>query len=875
MASIIKVVLAEEEIMPDNKDTVEQAPATAVLTVKGMHCASCVNHVETALQKVEGVRSASVNLMTEKATVQYDSASASTDAMTHAVEAAGYQAQLESTTAPAAVTQTPTDHIASVELKVSGMHCASCANHIEEAIKKLPGIESATVNLAAERATVRYDSAMTSLDQIVAAVAAAGYSAEPIARQRRGVLQQKEALTQQREQDRAALRRKLIVATAFTVPVTVISMFAPPFAGRVDLLFLLTLPVWLWTGWEFHARALQALRNGTANMDTLVSLGTTAAFVYSTVNAYVLRMPEHLYYETAAVIVTLILLGRYLELRARARTGEAIEKLIERQPPTARVERGSQLTDVPVEDVQPGDIVIVRPGETIPVDGKVLEGASAVDEAMITGESLPVEKKKGDAVIGGTLNGNGSLRYRATKVGEDSTLAQIVRLVEEAQSGKAPLQRLADRVAGVFVPAVVVIAIATFFLQHFVFHGGFAFSMMSAVAVLLIACPCAMGLATPTAIMVGTGKGAESGVLIQGGEALERARSITTVVLDKTGTLTHGRPEVTDTVPADGGSAEELLRLAAAVEVHSEHPLARAILSRAQERVPAFQAATDFEALPGQGARARVDGRQILIGNRSLLRAAGVDTASQEAKIAQLEGEGKTVLLVAETPVAPAAAKGLTQIGLAQISLAKPLPKNANTTVFTAPAPRLLGLIAVADTLKPEAKEAVSQLRQMGLEVVMITGDNRRTAEAIARQAGISEVLAEVLPAQKAKALQDLQKQGKVVAMAGDGINDAPALAQADVGIAIGTGTDVAIAASSITLVGGDLRGVVRSIELSRRTVRIIRQNLFWAFIYNTIGIPLAAAGLLHPMFAAGAMAMSSVSVVTNSLRLKRFRPSV
>lgn len=860
--------------MPENKDTLQQAPATAVLSVKGMHCASCVNHVETALKKVEGVRSASVNLMTEKATVQYDSANVNPDAMTHAVEAAGYQAQLESTTAPAALSG---DQTASVDLKVSGMHCASCVNRIEEAIKKLPGIESASVNLASERAAVRYALAKLSVDQIVAAVASAGYSAEPIARQHRSALQQKYALAQQREQERSALRRKLIVAAALTIPVTLISMLAPPFAARADLLFLLTLPVWLWTGWEFHARALQALRNGAANMDTLVSLGTTAAFVYSALNAYVLRMPEHVYYDTAAVIVTLILLGRYLELRARTRTGEAIEKLIERQPPTARVERGSEFMDVPVEQVQPGEVVLVRPGETIPVDGEVLEGASAVNEAMITGESLPVEKKKGDAVIGGTLNGNGSLRYRATKVGEDSTLAQIVRLVEEAQSGKAPLQRLADRVAGVFVPAVVVIAVATFLLHHFVFHSSLAFSTMSAVAVLLIACPCAMGLATPTAIMVGTGKGAESGVLIQGGEALERARSITTVVLDKTGTLTHGRPEVTDVVPSDGRSAEELLALAAAVEVHSEHPLARAILNRAQERVPSFQAATGFEALPGQGARARVDGRQILIGNRSLLRAAGVETAPQETRVAELEGEGKTVLLIAETPAPPAAPKGLAQIGLAQISLTKglPVPKTVNTSVVSVAGARVLGLIAVADTIKPEARAAVSQLQQMGLQVVMITGDNRRTAEAIARQAGISEVLAEVLPAQKAKALQYLQKQGKVVAMAGDGINDAPALAQADVGIAIGTGTDVAIAASSITLVGGDLRGVVRSIELSRRTVRIIRQNLFWAFIYNTIGIPLAAIGLLHPMFAAGAMAMSSVSVVSNSLRLKRFRPSV
>lgn len=870
--------------MADDKKTLEEVSSTAVLNVRGMHCASCVSHVEGALQKLEGVRDASVNLMTEKAVVQYDAARVTTDALSQAVASAGYQASLESTSSGSdsqaaglqerAGSPRSQEDVVTMDFKVSGMHCASCVNRIEEELRKLPGIESAAVNLATERAQVRYQAAQLSPERIVAAIASAGYQAEPIVRERRTATEQKNALAQQREQERAALLRKLILAVAFTVPVTLISMLAPPFEWRAELLFFLTLPVWLWTGWEFHAGAIQALRHGAANMDSLVSLGTTAAFVYSAVNGFVLHMPQHIYYDTSAVIVTLILLGRYLELRAKTRTGEAIQKLMERQPPTARVERASIVLEVPVEEVRPGDVVVVRPGETIPVDGVVLEGTSAVNEAMLTGESLPVEKKAGDEVIGGTLNGNGSLRYRATNVGEDSTLAQIVRLVEQAQGAKAPLQRLADRVSGVFVPAVVLIAIGTFLLWYFGLHEDFASAMMNSVAVLLIACPCAMGLATPTAIMVGTGKGAESGVLIKGGEALERARSITTVVLDKTGTLTHGQPEVTDLVPCGpSGSGrvtpEELLRLAAAIEIHSEHPLARAILGRAQQSVPTFQAASGFEALPGQGARALVDGRQILVGNRAFLRAAGVETAPHEDQIAQLENEGKTALLVAETAAAPAPQKGLTQIGLAQIASSKG-PGNASSMKQSA----LLGIIAVADTVKPEAKEAVSRLQRMGLEVIMITGDNRRTAEAIARQVGISQVLAEVLPAQKARAIQELQKQGKVVAMAGDGINDAPALAQADVGIAVGTGTDVAIAASSITLVGGDLRSVARSIELSRRTVSIIRQNLFWAFIYNSLGIPLAAAGLLHPMFAAGAMAMSSVSVVSNSLRLKRFRPS-
>jgi Cu+-exporting ATPase len=578
-------------------------------------------------------------------------------------------------------------------------------------------------------------------------------------------------------------------------------------------------------------------------MDTLVSLGSSAAFLYSAINTFVLGIPEQIYYETSAVIVTLILLGRFLESRARARTSEAIQKLMQRQPPVARVERASGVAEIPVEDVRTGDVILIRPGETLPVDGIVLDGRSAVDESMLTGESLPVEKKAGEEVIGGTLNGNGSLRYRATKVGEDSTLAQIVHLVEQAQAMKAPLQRLADRVSGVFVPVVVVISACTFLTWYFVLDHDFEVAMMNAVAVLLIACPCAMGLATPTAIMVGTGKGAESGVLIKGGESLERARSITTVVLDKTGTLSHGQAKVTDVVPAANGhnaSPEELIALAAAIETHSEHPLARAIVRDAELHGMSIREAAGFEALPGQGARASVDGRELLIGNRGLLRSVGVDESSIESRMANLESEGKTVVLIADI---------------------------ATRT--------MIGMIAVADTLKPEAEEAVSCLRKMGLTVVMITGDNRRTAQAIARQTGIEDVLAEVLPAQKADAVRQLQSNGEIVAMVGDGINDAPALAQADVGIAIGTGTDVAIAASTITLLGGDLRSVARSIELSRQTVSIIKQNLFWAFGYNSLGIPLAAVGLLNPMFAAGAMAMSSVSVVSNSLRLRRFKFSV
>jgi Cu+-exporting ATPase len=864
------------------KKTEEQATSTAVLDVRGMHCASCVNHIEEALQKLPGVSGASVNLMTEKAVVNYDPDRVSTAAMIEAVDSAGYTASVGST--PAAAGSAAPDLVVTAEFHVSGMHCASCVNRIEGEINKLPGIESASVNLATARAQVRFRSGATSPEAIVAAIAAAGYQGEPLRRERpagspaesAGRAEPKDALTLERARERARLFRKLAGSAVFTAPVLLVSMLAPPFHGRSELLFLLTLPVWLWGGWEFHAGAMRALRHGTPNMDSLVSLGTSAAFLYSAVANFILHLPQSVYYDSAAVIVTLILLGRYLELRAKTRTSEAIQKLLERQPRKARVERptsgaGVELVEIPIEEVKAGDVFRVSPGETVPADGIVLEGSSSLDESMLTGESLPVEKQPGATVIGGTLNGNGALRCRATKVGQDSTLAQIVRLVEDAQGSKAPLQRLADRVSGIFVPVVMVVAIGTFIFWYLGERSGFADSMMNAVAVLLIACPCAMGLATPTAIMVGTGKGAESGVLIKGGESLERARSITTVVLDKTGTLTHGQPAVTDILPANPVAAsgpadsaplspEDLLRLAAAVEIHSEHPVAKAIARRAGELSLTYQPANDFQALPGQGARAVVDGRVILIGNRALLRAAGIDVAASEARITELENEGKTALLVATTERGASNRMEPQARGNGQ-AVAKPAS--------------LLGIIAVADTLKAESPAAVARLKQMGLQVILLTGDNRRTAESIARQAGIERVLAEVLPADKARTIAELQKQGQIVAMVGDGINDAPALAQADVGIAIGTGTDVAIAASSITLVGGDLRSVARSIELSRRTVSIIRQNLFWAFLYNSLGIPLAAAGLLHPMFASAAMALSSVSVVSNSLRLRRFKASL
>jgi len=738
-----------------------------------------------------------------------------------------------------------------IDLAIKGMSCASCVSRVEKALTSVPGVISAKVNLASERAHVALVPEQVTLGDLRRAVAAQGYE---IPEAQADAAPDRERAEREREMRR--LKVKFFVGTVLTVPVVLGSFpqlfpWAPPILQAPWFLLVLTAPVQFWVGWQFHTGFWIALRHGTANMNSLVSIGTNAAFFYSLavtlwphrfVAAGAMGMT---YYDTAAILMTLIILGRWLEARARGRTSEAIRNLMGLQPKTACVIREGLEQDLPVEQVVPGDLLVVRPGEKVPVDGVVVDGASAVDESMLTGESLPVAKRSGDSVIGATLNKTGSFTLRATKVGRETVLAQIIRLVEEAQGSKAPIQRLADQVSAIFVPIVIAIAVLTFGIWWVWGPApSFLHALSSFVAVLVIACPCAMGLATPTAIMVGTGKGAELGVLIKGGESLELAHRITTVVFDKTGTLTQGLPVVTDLIPVNGADPERLLTLAASAERGSEHPLGEAIVSRARELGLLLVAATSFEAIPGHGIRAQVNGAGLLLGNETLMQGEGVVLGVLAGEAERLADEGKSPLFVAVDGKA-------------------------------------FGLVGVADIIKPEAREALAALKQMGLEAIMLTGDRRATAEAIARQVGVDRILAEVLPDQKANEIRRLQNEGKVVAMVGDGINDAPALAQADLGIAMGSGTDVAMEAADITLMRGDLRGVVTSIQLSRKTLTVIRENLFWAFVYNIVLIPVAAGVLypvwgitLSPILAGAAMAFSSVSVVGNSLRLKRFRPA-
>jgi P-type Cu+ transporter len=741
-------------------------------------------------------------------------------------------------------------------LKLRGMSCASCANNIEQAIRSVPGVSESSVNFAVEQATVTYDPTQADLSKIQAAVAEAGYAALP---QAEDVLA---AETDTEQQERQAEHRRLTRKIWFSgIISTVLIIGALPMMTGLAIPFIptglhhpwlqlmLTTLALFWSGSDFFINAWKALKRHTATMDTLVALGTGTAYLYSLFPTlfpawFVAQgLSPDVYYEPAAVIITLILLGRLLENRAKGQTSEAIRKLVGLQAKTARVIRDGREVDIPIAEVMLGEVILVRPGEKIPVDGEVIEGASTIDEAMVTGESVAVKKQSGDEVIGATLNKTGSFKFKATRIGKDTFLAQIVKLVQQAQGSKAPIQRLADQVTGWFVPAVIAIAIATFILWYNVM-GNVPMALVTAIGVLIIACPCALGLATPTSIMVGTGKGAENGILIKGAESLEQAHKLQTIVLDKTGTITQGKPTVTDFITVRGTASEmQLLNLAAAIERNSEHPLAEAVVQYAQAQGVELADAKDFEAIAGSGVQGYVAGSLVQIGTQRWMHELGVETGALQPQWERLESIGKTVVWIA--------ADGKAE-----------------------------GIMGISDAVKPSSATAIRALQKLGLEVVMLTGDNRRTAEVIAREVGIQRVLAEVRPDQKVAQIKALQAEGKLVAMVGDGINDAPALAQADVGMAIGTGTDVAIAASDITLISGDLNSIVTTIQLSRATMRNIRQNLFFAFIYNVAGIPIAA-GLLYPLFgwllspiiAGAAMALSSVSVVTNALRLRNFKP--
>jgi Cu+-exporting ATPase len=803
------------------------------LPIVGMSCASCAQTIQKRLSDLKGVVSANVNFATSKATIFYHPQFIKPKDFISTVRKSGYEVGT-----------------VSLELPIQGIVCASCVQRIEKALLQTKGIIKAVVNLATEKAKIEYLPAEISLERIKKIIESTGYKVLEVPPEKE--VEDIEKITREKEYKR--LKIKFLVSVILSLFIFLGSFpnwfpWAPAFLNNFFVMLILATPVQFWVGWQFYKGAWGAFKHRNADMNTLIAVGTSAAYFYSLVATFFPSffkaggIEPKVYFDTSAIIITLIILGRLLEARAKGQTSEAIKKLMGLQPKTARVIRNGKEIDIPVEEVLVGDIVIVRPGEKIPVDGIVKEGESAVDESMITGESIPITKRVGDEVIGATINKTGSFKFEATKVGKDTALAQIIKLVQDAQGSKAPIQRLADVISGYFVPVVLSIAIATFVIWfNFGPFPALTFALLNFVAVMIIACPCALGLATPTAVMVGTGKGAENGILIKGGESLETAHKLNTIVFDKTGTLTKGEPEVTDIVSFNSFSEEEIIKYAASAEKVSEHPLGEAIIKKAMEQKIELQDPENFNAISGHGIEAKINGKEVLLGNIKLMRDRNIEVKELEFKAQELARDGKTPIYIA--------IKG-----------------------------RPAGLIAVADTLKESSINAVQSLKRLGLEVVMLTGDNRRTAEAIAKRAGIDRVIPEVLPEDKVREIKRLQSEGKIVAMVGDGINDAPALAQADIGIAIGSGTDVAMEASDITLIKGDLKGVVAAIELSKKTIKIIKQNLFWAFFYNTVGIPIAAGVLypffgilLNPIFASAAMAFSSVSVVSNSLRLRRFK---
>lgn len=810
-----------------------RADKEETIRIKGMHCATCSDTVRDALLSVRGLRDARVNLATQKATFIYDTSVASMKDIESAVRGAGYEVARDETT-----------------LTIGGMHCATCALTIQDALTAVPGVADARVNFALGKATIDYDSNVASESELRKAVEESGYKVLEI----KGVMAEK--LARQKEIGEAF--GSLVIAAVLSVPIVVIMMTFDLWPKgllsediRNYILLVLATPVQFYAGLRYYRGTYWALRNRRANMDTLVVMGTTAAWLYGFLATVVpSALSSHdVYFDTSALIITLVLAGKYLELKSRGATSEAIVKLMNLQPPVAIALKDGVETEVGVEELAEGDVVLVKPGERIPVDGEVEAGTSAVDESLVTGESVPREKMVGDTVTGGTVNIGGLLRVRATRVGRNTTLAQIVKLVEDAQSTKAPIERLADTVSSYFVPIVMLIALLTlgfwFLLGAHIFNveNPLTFSLTVFVAVLVIACPCALGLATPTAIVVGTGRGAQMGILIKDATALETAHKLTTIIFDKTGTLTRGEPKVVRLVPATGVTENDLIFHAASVEKGSEHVLSRAIIAAAESAGVALYPPESSKVIPGEGVTASIREEEVAIGNARLMERLRIDLGALRETMRSMESEGMTVMACAVRS-------------------------------------RPIGLIGVADTIKPEAKEALTGLRSMDLKVVMLTGDNERTARAISKQAGIDEFRAEVLPADKANVVKGFQAKGEVVAMVGDGINDAPALAQADIGIALGTGTDIALESGNIVLVGDDLRGVVAAIKLSKRTFDKIRQNLFWALFYNTASIPLAAGVLyplihvlLNPVVAAGAMAFSSVSVVTNASLLRRFKP--
>ncbi len=818
-----------------------------VLSIRGMTCAACAQRIEKAVGKLAGVAKAQVNLASEKLFVEYDNSAVGLDAIKAAVSKIGYEVVEKSDNQTAII-------------PIGGMTCAACAQRIEKVLKKLEGVESASVNLATEKASVTYDPQKLRLSSIREAIEKTGYKALEISK------------TNAADEDRARKQKeiktmwtKFTVAAVFALPLLYIAM-APmitfvklPFPAWLEPMnyplvyalvqLLLVIPV-VCVGYKFYTIGYKAIWQRSPNMDSLIAIGTTAAVLYSVYNVFQIAKGnfmavESLYFESAGVIIALILLGKSLEAVSKGRTSEAIKKLMGLAPKTAIILIDGVEKEIPIDEVQIGDIIIVKPGSKIPVDGTIVEGHTSIDESMLTGESMPVDKKAGDAIYTATINTTGTVQFRAEKIGSDTALAQIIKLVEDAQGSKAPIAKLADVVSGYFVPIVFVIALVAGIAWYIGTGGDLEFSLTIFISVLVIACPCALGLATPTAIMVGTGKGAENGILIKGGEALETAHKIQTIVFDKTGTITEGNPAVTDIIAANGTDADELLRLTASAEKGSEHPLGQAIVSGAEEKGLELLKIEGFNSLTGRGIEAKLAGKTVLAGNRKLMEERGVSLNGLEVESDRLAGEGKTPMYVAVDS-------------------------------------QLAGIIAVADVVKQSSRRAIERLHKMGIEVAMITGDNKKTASAIAKQVGIDRVLAEVLPQDKSNEVKKLQGEGRIVAMVGDGINDAPALAQADVGIAIGSGTDVAMESADIVLMRSDLMDVPTAIELSKRTIRNIKQNLFRAFGYNVIGIPIAAGvlhlfggPLLNPMFAAAAMSLSSVSVLTNALRLKRFKPSV